>query len=120
MATAGMVGEVWPFSRFPMYAHIPKKAAVPVLKANGTDHFPEQFVGFYGCEAPQIRIPQAVPSRVGWRQNEIGHWVSRNSSETPGDVPVEFGYQMVVLDDGRPRLDPQFVPLCRGTARWRE
>ena len=98
MVIAGGVGEVWPFSRFTMYASIPKDAAVPMLKVNGKDHFPEEFVDFYGCGAEQIRLPCDIPSRVGWRQDEIGHWVSRHSAETPGEVDIHFGYQMVIVD----------------------
>ena len=120
MIIAGAVGEVWPFSRFTMYANIPKNAAVPMLKVNGEDHFPEEFVDFFGCTAEQIRLPHGIPSRVRWRQDEIGHWVSRHSAANPGDVAVDFGYQMVTVDDGVPRLDPSFVPLCSGSARWKK
>ena len=120
MTIAVTVGEVWPFSRFAMYASIPKNAAVPMIKVDGIDHHAEEFVDFFGCERAQIRIPEGIPSRVGWRQNEIGQWVDRHRADIPGDVSLHFGYQMVVVDDVRPRLDPNFVSLCSGTARWRE
>lgn len=118
LTLAAAVGEVWPFSRFTMYARLPEEAAVPVLEVNGDPVFPEQLVDYYGCNASQVRIPEEIPSRTGWRQEQIIRWVTTHSADTPGDVEVQFGYRMLLVDEGGPRLDDTFVELCAGSAGW--
>ena len=115
---SAVIGEVWPLSRFAMYAHIPRDAAVPILEVDGRAYPPEDLVDFHGCNPKNIRIPRGVPSRVGWRQDEIARWVTAHGAEEPGDVVTHFGYRMLVIDETGPRLDDTFVELCTGTARW--
>jgi len=116
---AVVVGEVWPLSRFPMYAHLPVTGAVPVVEVEGAWVVPEDLTAFHGCSGPQIRIPSGVPHRVGWRLDEIARWVKAHSATSPGPVQVRFGYRVVQVTDQGPRLDDNFVELCAGTASWR-
>jgi hypothetical protein len=114
------LGEVWPLSRFPMYAHLPREGAVPVLIVEGEEVRPEELVDFHGCSAAQVRIPSGVPHRVGWRLDEIGRWVTAHTAHTatqPGELEVSFGYRVLRITPEGPRLDEQVVELCRGTAR---
>ena len=115
---AVLFGEVWPLSRFTMYAHLPTDAVVPVLRVNGQAHYPEELVDFHGCSSSAIRIPSGVRCRVGWRQDEIARWVSSHSASQPGDVRVQFGYQWLRASEQGPRLDAEFIELCAGSARW--
>lgn len=116
-AVAGLIGERWPSSRFPMYAEMAPDGAIPVLLVDGEPVPPEALVDFHGCPPDRVRIPKGTPTRMGWRQDEIQRWVASHTADAPGDVTVRFGHVTLVADPAGPRLADDFVLLCEGTAR---
>lgn len=104
-------------SRFPMYAHIQRDGAMPVMLAEGELTPPEALTGFFGCGAADVRIPSGVPTRMGWRQDEIQRWVAANEGAAPGEVAVVFGWVAIEVGAWGVRLGDEVHPLCTGTAR---
>lgn len=116
-AGALVFGEVWPFSRFPMYAHNERDSVVPVFLVDGVPTRPEAMRHIHGCRAEDVEVPPHTPFRVGWRLDEIRAHFRREAADTPGDVPVTLGLAMIRTDLGEPTLDDQLIVLCTGTAR---
>ena len=117
-ALAVMIGECWPLSRYPMYAEVPADGAIPALQVDGEWVIPEDLVGFHGCDEASLRTPPGVPHRAGWRQDEIGHWVTAHTAKVPGEVEVVFGYRILSGTAEGPVLREGFTETCRGTASW--
>lgn len=119
LTLASLAGEVWPLSRYPMYAHMKPEGAIPLMLVDGEPALPEDFEAFHGCGPGDVRIPRGTPSRMGWRMDEVQRWLASHSGAAPGDVPVRFGHATLALTPDGPRLADDFVLLCEGTARRR-
>lgn len=120
LVLASVVGEVWPLSRYPMYAHQTAEGAIPLMLVDGEPAPPEDFEAFHGCGPGDVRIPRGTPSRMGWRMDEVQRWLASHRGEGPGDVRVRFGHATLAITLEGPRLADDFVLLCEGTARRRE
>lgn len=111
-ATAGLaVGEVYPFSRFRMYAAPPAgPTAVPVFQAGGVDADPRRYRDFLGLEGDWGTPP--APCTMGYRVDQLRHQVATSRGREPGPVKVALGWR-VIGPDG---TVGDFLPVAEGTA----
>jgi len=91
LALALLVGEVFPFSRFDMYAGIAdrQEAAVPMARVG------ERWVSVFDYSCFDGPIPardfRAVPSSMNYRVFQDAAWV-RDHQGQGGDVTLEVGW----------------------------
>lgn len=121
VVAALLLGEVFPFSRFAMYAKGAGRSEgfVPTLLADGTVTDVRALDRFSGIE-PDAMGPGRRPCSLGYRVEEDRRWVAAHSSPDgapPGPVRVEYGYRRIRVVDGRVVRDGLEV-VARGSA-WR-
>jgi hypothetical protein len=117
LAGGFFVGEVFPFSRFAMYADLAPRGEgfVPVFLADGVLTEPRRFERFSGIGPGDFAAPEGVASSLDYVVDERAAWVAgRIDTQGPGPVTVEVGYDLVHLEGGELVRDRHIV--ARGTA----
>jgi hypothetical protein len=103
---AGLVlGEVFPFSRFDMYARAAgrREGAVPLVLADGREIEIERLRGFSAIDATTL-LPAGIPCSMEYRVHEIERWIATHPAPrdgAPGPLHVWIGYRVLSLADGR-------------------
>jgi hypothetical protein len=115
------VGELYPFSRFSMYAAIAprEEAAIPTFRANGQDVEPEALTGFFGLNPDGLAAPEGVVTSTDHVLRERAAWIRANTAPAPGPVTVEIGWELWRLDPQTGALTRRALLLQTGSARWR-
>lgn len=115
------LGELYPFSRFSMYAAIAPRdeAAIPTFRADGRDVPPEALTDFFGLDPDNLAAPVGVVTSTDHVLRERAAWIRAHQATTPGDVKVEVGWSLIRLDPTTGGLLRRELTLQTGTARWR-
>jgi len=115
------VGELYPFSRFSMYAAIESReeAAIPTFRANGQDVSPAALTGFFGVNPDGLAAPEGVVTSTDHVLRERAAWIRANTATTPGPVTVEIGWELWRIDPQTGALIRRALLLQTGSARWR-
>lgn len=115
------VGELYPFSRFSMYAAIAprEEAAIPTFRADGRDVAPEALTGFFGLDPEGLAAPEGIVTTTDHILRERAAWLRAHAGTTPGPVTVEIGWELWRLDPTTGALTRRALTLQRGSARWR-
>jgi len=116
--TSWIIGEQWPFSRYAMYATVERDSFAPVTRVDGKRVRLESLHRFTGCDN-YIDVPPGIPSRTGWRSQEMHTWIANRRSDTPGPVAFEIVMSPVVIGEDGPYIGDESRPVCQGTAHWR-
>ena len=114
-----LLGDVFPFSRYGLYASAParEKGAVPVFLAEGREARIADFESFDGIETGAM-YPEGYPCSLEWMVREAQAWVDDHRGAGPGPVPVAWGFRVLqVGEDGT--VTENLEVLCEGTARRR-
>jgi hypothetical protein len=113
--------DVYPFSRYAMYADLlgRDQGAVLVIRLAGREVAFHDVVDWYGID-PASLDPADVPCSLQWVALEAQRWVQRHSVATPaaGALPVEVGYRILSIATGG-QVDERFEPRGHGSARPR-
>jgi hypothetical protein len=115
------VGELYPFSRFSMYAAIAprEEAAIPTFRADGRDVRPEALTDFFGVNPDGLAAPEGVVTSTDYILRERAAWVRAHTATTPGPVTVEIGWELWRIDPQTGALTRRALLLQTGSARWR-
>ncbi|MCK6515497.1 hypothetical protein L6R46_10645 [Myxococcota bacterium] len=115
------VGELYPFSRFSMYAAIEprEEAAIPTFRADGRDVEPEALTGFFGLNPNGLAAPEGIVTSMDHVLRERAAWIGANTATTPGPVTVEIGWELWRIDPTTGALTRRALLLQTGSARWR-
>jgi hypothetical protein len=115
------LGEVYPFSRFSMYAAIAprEEAAIPTFRADGRDVAPEALTGFFGLDPDRLAAPEGVVTTTDYILRERAAWIRAQTATTPGPVRVEIGWELWRFDPETGALTRRSITLQSGSAAWR-
>lgn len=134
--SAGILGEVFPFSQVQMYAHVGDDegrpdAAVPQFFADGKLAEPSDYVGFRGGDpddiTPWYRCREAtgtcasLPCSMGYIPDAAAAWVREHpAGEGAPEGPVQVTYAYLMIES-RGAATPTFerVVVWQGTASRR-
>ncbi len=118
---AGVLGEVYPISRFAMYSSVqPGRSGVPIARVDGQPVPVESLVGWEGCSYALFQQQGDVPSSMLWRADQIRRWIRLHPADGTGGTAhaVELGWGVVDVVDGTPGwVDDTFVSVCTTVAR---
>jgi hypothetical protein len=97
-----VLGEVFPFSRYDMYADIAARdrGAVPVFRADGRTVEPTAFRAFHGLDPARFRSPEGVVCTMDYVVNERAAYVAARPADEPGPVRIVVGFDRVRVEDG--------------------
>lgn len=98
-----LFGEHFPFSRYDMYADIPRRdrGAIPIFLADGQPSEPTEFLSFYGISAENVRAPLGVACTMGYIVEERLARILAAPAERPGPVRIQVGFDRVRLEEGK-------------------
>lgn len=115
------VGELYPFSRFSMYAAIAprEEAAIPTFRADGQDVSPEALTSFFGVNPEGLAAPEGIVTSTDHVLRERAAWIRAHTATTPGPVTVEIGWELWRIDPETGALTRRALLLQTGSARWR-
>ena len=116
LAASLAVGDVFPLSRYSMYADVGRyrESYVPVFLAQGRPANPRDYHRFAGIE-PDDMGPGARIGSHNYRVDEDRRWIASHSTTEIGPVPVAYGYRSVRLTNGEIVYGPMDI-VARGTA----
>ena len=112
-----VIGDVFPFSKYSMYASIGRRdhGAVLYVKADGVFVRVDELVDFHGIDLDQV-YPSGIPCSLEWQVHEAKRWLGNHKADAPGPVAVEMGFRLIwVAADGK--ITEKLRPTVRGTAR---
>lgn len=113
-------GEVFPFSRYSMYAKLRGRTegAVLSVRADGAEVDVARLHEFVGIDAEKVDTA-GYPCSQSWVVTEARRWITDHpgSSAASPEVDVEIGFRILHLD--KFTLHERWVPLTRGRACWR-
>ncbi len=111
-----VLGEVFPFSRFSMYADIARRdyGAVPVFLVGGDQGDPSRLSGFHHLDPDQFHSPPGLVSAMDYVVDDWAAIVRARPAAEPGPLAVEVAYDLVRVRDGG--IQRQRVVVARGTA----
>lgn len=116
-----IVGDLFPFSRYSMYAQLTTRKEGAVLYVRVGERFvsPDDLDSFHGLDVPALD-PKLVPCSQQWFVYESQRWMDlqRVGSRVEGAVEIEVGYRMLAIDE-QGALSERLAPVTRGTARLR-
>ena len=103
-AISWRLGDVFPFSRYAMYADLGGRdeGAVLYVRVDGRDVGFDEVVAWHGVD-PEAIEPFTVPCSLHWVVFEAQRWISEHSAPTAEGSPdaVEIGFRLLrVLPDG--------------------
>jgi hypothetical protein len=97
------VGDLFPFSRYAMYADLGGRAegAVLVVRAGGREVEFHEVVAWFGVD-PELIEPFTVPCSLHWVVFEAQRWIAGHTRPTREglDVPIEVGYRILKVTPG--------------------
>ena len=98
---AGGAGDLFPVSRFDMYADVSHRhrTALPVFLANDEPAVPEDYERFTGLETGASRWRE-FPTSTAYLVRDWMRWIGENRGQQEGPDHVRFGYRMLSWDDG--------------------
>lgn len=97
------IGDVFPFSRYAMYASTAMRSegAVPFFRADGCEARIDDFTDFVGIDPGGV-YPEGFPCSLEWRVREWQRWLEGHTSEVPdvdGPIRIEIGFRMLAVDE---------------------
>jgi hypothetical protein len=123
-AGSWILGEVYPFSRFDMYASSAGRSegAVPVFLVEGREVDVTDYDLFSGID-PDALLPPDVPCSMEYVVRDAARWIaSHRKSETQpeGPVTITIAYRILSIDetDGASTLRERTRVVAEGRA-WR-
>lgn len=113
------VGDLFPFSRYAMYADLNGRAegAVLVVRAGGREVDFHEVVAWHGID-PALIEPFTVPCSLHWVVFEAQRWIGARTTAAPLDVPIEIGYRILRCAPSGV-VSERFEPRATGTGRLR-
>jgi hypothetical protein len=115
------VGDLFPFSRYSMYASLSGREEGAVLYVRAGERFvaPDELVQVHGLDVPALD-PKRVPCSQQWVVYEAQRWLETHSVADPPEhgVPVEVGYRMLKVE-GDGTVSMRLAPKTAGTGRLR-
>ncbi len=113
-----VLGEVFPLSRFDMYARAAgrREGAVPFVLADGREIAIEDLSEFSALDA-QALLPPGMPCSMEYRVHEMQSWIlthPAHAGTTPGPLRVQVGYRVLSIAGGR--LHERRVLVAEGRA----
>ncbi len=111
-----VLGEVFPFSRYTMYADIAARdyGAVPVFVVAGVESDPAEFSSFHGLDPAQFVAPAGIVTAMDYVTRGWGDQVRRRPADDPGPLAVEVAYDLVRVRAGE--VQRQRIVVARGSA----
>ncbi len=111
-----LLGEVFPFSRYTMYADIAARdyGAVPVFLVDGAESEPSAFSSFHALDPSAFVAPTGVVTAMDYVTRDWGDQVRRRPASSPGPLVVEVAYDLVRVRGGE--VQRQRIVVARGTA----
>ena len=95
------LGERLPFSRYAMYADIDRsQGAIPVFLVDNQPVDYRDYTGFYGFE-PSALLPKGISCSMEYLVHDAAAALRQHAGETPGPVPLVFGYRILALEAER-------------------
>ena len=125
--TAFTAGEVFPFSRFSMYASLDdrvhrhgdvSRSAVITARVNGKRVRPEDYHHFTGLDPALLIAPCGWANTMQYRVHEVSLWLRRHSrprGSAEGPDVMEVGFLLIESRDGVHRTE-SWRPVTRGNA----
>ncbi len=97
------VGNLFPFSKYSMYASSPnrRRGAVPVLLLDGEPVHWTRYERISGLRS-QDMYPPGLPCSLEWMVLEAKRWVDDHTAEpgdAPGPVHLTWGFRILTLGD---------------------
>lgn len=120
-----LIGEMYPFSRYEMYAHTRYlRGALLVVEADGQPADIHEFDGFLGIAPEALHYPSGEGYGQEYLLDVLRHHVATHqvtpeeaTRRGPG-VRVRLGYRVVHASDEGPRPEDELRVFAEGTA-WR-
>lgn len=108
--------ELFPFSRYAMYADIGGRTqgAIPLFLADGQAAEPQDYAAFYGLSPERFFAPEGVACSLNYIVTERAAWVGAHPATAPGPIQVQVGFTLVTLRDGG--LSQERLILQEGSA----
>jgi hypothetical protein len=104
-AGSWILGEVYPFSRFDMYASSAGRSegAVPVFLVDGKDIDITDYDLFTGID-PDLRtlLPPDVPCSMEYIVRDAARWIAEHRAaphQPDGPAKITIGYRILSIDD---------------------
>ena len=112
--TSWLVGDVFPFSRYAMYAKLRGRTEGAVLYVRFDGDFVDvhRLVDFDGVDATRI-ASAGWPCSLEWQVVEARRWVEAHAGG--GTEPVEIGFRLIRVRDGA--IEETLSPVTSGRAR---
>jgi len=117
VAGGGVVlGEVYPWSRYSMYADLGQRdhGAVPLVRVDGQQADLRDYVAFADLDPAAFRPPPDVPCSMLYVFDQQSEHVRGRLRAGPGPLPVEIGVLLVRPGRGGPQVEERV--LQRGSA----
>ncbi|MFM2248712.1 MAG: hypothetical protein RL071_4787 [Pseudomonadota bacterium] len=117
VAGGGVVlGEVYPWSRYTMYADLGQRdhGAVPLVRVDGQQADLRDYVAFADLDPAAFRPPPDVPCSMLYVFDQQSEHVRGRLRAGPGPLPVEIGVLLVRPGPGGPQVEERV--LQRGSA----
>lgn len=90
------VGDLFPFSRYAMYADLRGRSegAVLVVRLDGKEVDFHEVVAWHGVDPAAIE-PFSVPCSLHWVVFEAQRWIGDHTAAAPLELPLEVGYRIL-------------------------
>ena len=97
------VGDVFPFSRYSMYASLTNRSEGAVFFVRTGERFiaADELEAVHGIDVPALD-PKLVPCSQQWLVYEAQRWLESHLVDAPPEdsVPIEIGYRMLRVEKG--------------------
>ncbi|MBM4367899.1 MAG: hypothetical protein FJ102_16925, partial [Deltaproteobacteria bacterium] len=97
-----VLGEVFPFSRYTMYADIAARdyGAIPVFVVDGSERDPSTLHAFHDLDPAEFVAPAGVVTAMDYVTRGWADLVRRRPATAPGPLAVEVAYDLVRVQGG--------------------
>jgi hypothetical protein len=112
--TSWLVGDIFPFSRYAMYAGLRGRTEGAVLYVRVGEAFVDvqELLDFDGVDPAKIQV-QGWPCSQEWQVVEARRWVEAHPGS--GREAVEVGFRVIRVREGA--IEERLVPVTTGRAR---